>query len=201
MAQKSCKPASRTEPPWGTYDIPSDRKSTYSQAFLGVNIPITNRAKPIIPVSQHPWTSEAKFSTKSTTQDAYQNMGGGPQASFKPKLVFQPTAPLQPYTTTNRAQFVPHDTQSARRLPFVPARRDVDGSKFDTTSTQQDAYKSHVTTGYRPRRPIYPVQRVSTPTTFENTSTSRASYTQHVLTPYAAAKKPPGAMGSDGMMA
>ncbi len=181
--------------------MPAQNRSTYNTSFLGGAMTAANRAIPIIPQSQHSWTPVgSKFESRSTMQDAYQSLGGGPQPSFKPKLEFVPTPALQPYSTTSRAQFTKHDNAVAKRRPFVPTRREADTSKFDTTSTQQDSYKPHVGTGYRPRESIYPVQRATTPTPFDTTSTSRASYVAFPTAPYSPAKGPPakGAPWGDG---
>ena len=206
MVRRSCKPPPSLEAPWGTHDGLSAAKSCAALSYVAIAPSAENRAQPIIPKAQMVYPrgpgDEAKFVARSTMQDAYQTLSEyKPMPSYKPKLVFVSTPALQPYSTTSRAAYLPHNNSEAKRAPFIPARREVDGSKFETTSTAQDSYQRFVGPGYRPRQPILPQQRVSTPTTFDHTSTSRASYTRLTPVPYKKASKPKEAMGTDGIMA
>lgn len=197
--RESCKPQKTTAPPWGVWDLPG-HTTTYAATYAMPGN--RNPAVPIRPKEQHPWMSQAKFDTRSTAQDAFQHMSGGgstKRESCKPIREYEPIEWPQKITTTNQAMFIPYYAP-AKREPFRPKLKEVDGSSFDTRSTAQDSFlpfPDH----YRPRAPIYPAEKPYVMTKFENTSTSRAAYISHPVQPYMAAKKPPPSMGQDGIMA
>jgi len=196
MAQASCKPPTSTKPPWGGFEdyISQDYSSTYASAYITMGRPA--QAKPIRPQAQHPWTSDAPFDTRSTAQDAFMDLHGGPRQSCKPKAEYAPVAWNITPTTTNQTSFMPY-YGVPKREAFRPARKPVDGSTFDTRSTQQDSYAA-VPMSYRPRKPIYPVEQKREDSTFNHTSTSRDSYPAHLVRPYVPALKPAPSM-TDGM--
>ena len=194
----SCRPPRSTVPPFGTWDnLPAANQTTYGTAFMKYDlIPVTA----IRPKEQHPWKTVAKFDTRSTAQDAFQDMGANVmRESYKPIREYEPVAWPQKLITTNQAMFVGNHG-FVKRKPFRPKLRDIDHSKFDTRSTQQESFLPIPET-YRPRPPIRPASLPYEYTKFENTSTSRAAFIAHPVSPYVAAKKPPPSMGQDGVMA
>ena len=173
-------------------------QTTYSSAYLGAG---DHRPPvPIRPKEQHPWTSTAKFNTRSTAQDSFAGIGSPPRDSCKPIREYEPINwPSKP-VTTNKAMFIPHYGLEAKRSPFRPKAREVDGSKFETRSTAQDSFLNFPAS-YKPRGCIYPSERPYEYSKFDHTSTSRAAFIAHPTMPYVAAKKPVPSMGADGMMA
>lgn len=196
----SCKPPPSTEAPWGSFQGLGDTySSTYTAAYGATAGMSPQRVQPIRPKLQHPWTSEAKFDTRSTAQDAFQGLGGGPRQSCKPIREYSPERWSMPLTTTAQQSFIPY-YGSTRVAPFRPKPSERDTSPFDTRSTAQDAYIA-IPSNYQRRFPIYPTERRPEPSKFDCTSTSRAAYIAHNVMPYVAAKKPQGSMGGDGVMA
>lgn len=196
--RESCKPKRTTEAPWGVWDLPA-HTTTYASAYMQ---PGPMGANPAIrPQAQHPWTTEAKFNTRSTAQDSFQFNQASPskRESCKPIREYEPMEWPQRITTTNQAMFIPYYAP-AKREPFRPKRKEVDGSRFDTRSTAQDSF-APFPDNYRPRAPIYPAEKPYVMEPFACTSTSRAAYVPHSVQPYIAAKKPPPSMGQDGIMA
>ena len=195
----SCKPPQTTEAPWAVLNPGSISSplTTYASAY---NSPvICAPPTPIRPKEQHPWKTAAKFDTRSTSQDAYHGTGGGPRSSCKPQREYEPVNwPSKP-VTTNNAMFIPHYGLAAKREPFRPKLKEVDGSKFETRSTQQDSYQS--VPGHTPRGSIYPKEKPYEYTKFDHTSTSRAAYISHKVSPFVPPKKPKASMGNDGIMA
>lgn len=126
--------------------------------------------------------------------------GGGPRQSCKPIREYEPINwPSKP-VTTNKAMFIPHYGLEAKRSPFRPKPKEVDGSSFDTRSTQQDSFLPFPK-NYAPRTSIYPAEKPYEYAPFEHTSTSRSAYVAHMVAPFVAAKKPPPQMGADGVLA
>jgi hypothetical protein len=197
----SCKPPQSSAPPFGVWEnLPAQvgHQTTYGAAYMHFNI--TDPAVAIRPKEQHPWTSDAKFDTRSTAQDAFQGFSGsGARQSYKPLREYEPIAWPQKITTTNQAMFIPFYAP-AKREPFRPKLRERDTSRFDTRSTAQDSYLP-IPSSYRPRPSIYPVERPYEAAKFDYTSTSRAAYIPHPVQPDVAAKKPKPSMGADGTMA
>ena len=194
--RESCKPAPSTNAPWASFDgyAKDNYSSTYASAYIQMGVP--KQAQAIRPKAQHPWTSDAKFDTRSTAQDAFLDMKGKPRESCKPIREYEPIQWSAALTTTAGASYIPY-YKPVRREPFRPARREVDGSKFDTRSTSQDSYNPFPS-GYRPVRPIYPKEPPREDTKFENTTTSRSSYVAHSVQPYVPAAKPKPTMGALG---
>ena len=172
-------------------------QTTYSSAYLGAG---DHRPPvPIRPKEQHPWTSTAKFNTRSTAQDSFAGIGSPPRDSCKPIREYEPINwPSKP-VTTNKAMFIPHYGLEAKRSPFRPKAKEVDGSKFETRSTQQDSYQA--VPGHTPRGSIYPKEKPYEYMKFDHTSTSRAAYISHKVSPFVPPKKPKASMGNDGIMA
>jgi len=185
----TCKPPANTEAPWGSFDVPMTNTSTYSAAFSLSHTPAP--AKLIKPKSSQ-FELGVPFQGRSTAQDAFQGINGGPRQSCKPKNVFASVPWQQPLTTTSSAAFVSFG--AAKREPIRPTNnRGVEkGTKFDTRSTMQDAYAAHLT--HRPSKPFIPKEAERFHERFDHTSTSRAAYVAHLVQPYVPAKKPKGSM-------
>ena len=150
----------------------------------------------IRPKEQHPWKSVAKFDTRSTAQDAFVNMGAyAVRESYKPLREYEPEQWPQKIITTNQAMFVP-TYGIAKRKAIRPKLPEIDHSRFDTKSTQQDSFLP-IPVNYKPRAPILPPTLPYEYTKFEDTSTSRAAFIAHPIIPYVPAKKPQPTMGSD----
>lgn len=85
-----------------------------------------------------------------------------------------------------------------RTAPFRPKLAERDQSRFETRSTQQDAFMPFPDS-VRPPMPFIPKEADRTNTRFDHTSTSRAAYIEHPYIPYLKAKKPTAAMAGNGM--
>lgn len=196
--RESCKPKRTTEAPWGVWDMPV-ATTTYAAAYMKPGPKANN--PPIRPKEQHPWTTQAPFDTRSTAQEAFQyhKQATSMRESCKPIREYEPMEWPQRITTTNQAMYIPYYAP-AKREPFRPKRREVDGSRFDTRSTAQDSF-NRPPSSYRPRAPMYPPEKPYVMEPFNCTSTSRAAYISHPVQPYVAAKKPQPTMGADGILA
>ena len=102
--------------------------------------------------------------------------------------------------TTNTAMYIPHYGLEAKRSPFRPKLREMDGARFETRSTQQDSFLPWPSQ-YQARRPIYPAEKPYEYQKFDHQSTSRSAYVAHDVKPFVAAKKPPPQMAGDGGLA
>ena len=190
MAQPSCKPKSSTEAPWGSFDVPQTLTSTYASAYIDAGM--CRPREKIIPKPAHEWGHDLKFEGRSTAQDAYTNHNSymmRPSCKPEPKVVATPW--MTPLTTTAGSHFTAY-SGTARTVPFRPKASTVDLEvKFETRSTQQDAYPAM---GYvRPPKPFLPKEQPRDNLPFEHTSTSRAAYIPHEVMPYVKARKPSGA--------
>jgi len=183
----SCKPKQSATPPFAQWQGVSDYQSTYRAQFIAA--PGHEPVKPIRPQAQHPWTSQAKFDTHSTAQDAYREpMFCEARVSCKPDYKFLPTSWPVTIQTTNQAMFIPI-YEGAKRQPFLPHRDRPQPERFTHRSTTQEAYLPFPD-GYKPRKQIKPAEPVKEKTMFDHTSTSRASYPRHPTTRFVPAKKP-----------
>jgi len=196
----TCRPPRTTEAPWAVYVPPPGGmgpQTTYASSFtMAIR---AAPAKPIRPEVQHPWTSPAKFDTRSTSQDAYQGLyGGGMRISCKPIREYEPVPWQNQPLTTNKAMYVPY-LNHQKREPFRPKQKAVSDSKFDTRSTQQDSFLPF-DKSYRPRPALYPPEKAQEHFKFEHTSTMRSAYVQHITPSYVAAKGPPACMANDGTL-
>ena len=200
MVRESCAPPRSTDAPWAVAPAGSLPSTVPTTTYASTYAPplVLVRAQPIRKNAQHDWTSGSKFEHRSTAQESFQGFqAGGMRPSCKPHREWEPTVwPSKP-STTNSAMFIPHYGQP-KRVPFRPVRKEVDGSKFDTKSTQQESFQGH---HQKPRASIYPVEKPYEYQTFDHTSTSRAAFVEHYVPPFVAAQKPKPSMGADGMMA
>ena len=193
--RESCKPKPKTTAPWAVMDEsgPYSPVTTYGSAYvkpIGWVPP-----SPIRPSPQHPWSNNAKFDTRSTSQDSFTGMYAQPVQSFKPHREYDGGTPWPNKPATTNMGAIPH-YGVAKRDPHRPAPKPIDGSKFDTRSTNQDAFCAWPS-NYRPRPAIYPNQQKYEYIKFDHTSTARAAYVAHQVQPYVPAEKPKPTLGAD----
>lgn len=186
MVRDSCKPPPKTEAPWGSFDVPQTQTSTASAAYITYGPP--KMREPVRPTGNHVMGQPTRFEGRSTAQDAYANHGTYMmRTSCKPANDWKTVDWMQPLSTTARAHFV--DYQNIQRVqPFRPKREPPPDTKFDTRSTQQDAFPNrNIFT--KPPEPFRPKEQERVDVKFDHTSTSRAAYVQHQVKPYVPAKK------------
>ena len=193
----ACAPPKTTTAPWGSFDVASTNQSTYMAAY--VNYPHYRPVANIRPRPQHDW-STAKFEGSSTTADSYRSyMQPPPPKSCKPVQDYTAEKWHSALTTTHRSHFVQFPGYE-RQSPFKPARKPTDPSKFDTRSTQQDAYPAFNLAFYAKREPIYPKEAPREDYKFDHVSTYDSAYVKYAVSPYRPAPKPRPTMGTDGGM-
>lgn len=188
--QQSCKPTPKTEAPWASAsDAAMPFGSSTHQAQFVWFPSAYRQAAAIKPKSQHDWSvPNEEYAPRSTSQDSFMDLGGGPRESLAPKREFKAEPWGITLCSTSQAQFIPH-YGIVKREAIRPKRAALDTSPFDTRSTAQDAYMPFPSS-YKPRAPIYPMEAVREAATFDHTSTSRAAYVHHYTAPYVPAKKP-----------
>jgi len=195
MAQMSFKPKPKTEPPWGSFDVPTTQTSTYNAAFVSFGPP-RQREKIVPKPLWEAGKDNTRFDARSTAQDAFIGHGGGPRISCKPANNWETTAWMQPLSTTAGSHFIPY-YGAVKREAIRPVPKERDASRFDTRSTAQDAYPAFAS-NVRPPKPFYPKEQDRVDMPFDHTSTSRAAFISHPVAPFVAAKKPKGAMDASG---
>ena len=187
----SCKPAPKTDAPWGSFNVPSQQQSTASAAFVNFGPP--RMREPVKPTNNDVISLHSRFEGRSTAQDAFTSQGTiMMRESCKPANEWQTVNWMQPLSTTAGSHFVNyHNVQKAQ--PFKPKREPPPPTRFDTRSTQQDAFPSR-SFAYVPPKPFYPKEQARQDVPFDHTSTSRAAYIPHKVQKYVPAKKPQPSM-------
>lgn len=158
--------------PWEPLPQPADHTSTYSSAYQAWPLPPRQKAKK--PKDERPM-SAARFDTRSTMQDSFQNWSGINQRSVscRPTSAYQANSWMQPISTTHREAF--QSWSVPKRTPFRPAQaRDAPSGGPTGRSTQQDSFQPFAS--FVRTQSAQPKEKRLDEFPFEGTTTSRTSY-------------------------
>jgi len=164
--------ARREMTPWEPLPQQSDHSSTYSSHFQAWPLPPRNRSQK--PQDERPM-SAARFETRSTMQDSFQNWSGRNTRaiSCRPTSAYESKDWMQPLSTTSREAF--QSWGVPKRTAFRP-RSEREAPEFTPTgrSTSQDSYQPFMS--FVRTKSAAPVEKPLDVTTFDGTTTSRSSY-------------------------
>lgn len=132
--------------------------------------------------------SAARFDTRSTMQDSFQNWSGVHfSKSMRPQSAYEPKQWMQPISTTHREAF--QQWAAPKRQAFKPAQtREAAPDAPTGRSTMQDSYLP--ISRFVPTKSAQPVERALEYTPFDGTTTSRQAYQPWPLPPRHGRKKP-----------
>jgi hypothetical protein len=195
--RESCAPPRTTEAPYPKGDT-SLQMSTYTSSYGSLKA-WHAPPKPFRQIPQHSWgASDAKFTYKSTSQEAFQGLqGAGRRSSCAPPREYAPMKfDVRPMTTNE--QMFQHHFSVQKRESFRPKRPEVEKTKFETRSTAQDAFPAHY--GFVAAKPIYPAEKPRELVPLQTETTSRSFFIAHKVTPFRQHAGPKTALGKEGSL-
>jgi len=119
--------------------------------------------------------SAARFDTRSTMQDSFQNWAGRNvrAVSCRPTSAYESKNWMQPISTTHREAF--QSWSMPKRTAFRPRQERAPPEPTPTgRSTMQDSFQPFLT--FVRTQSAAPVEKTIEPTVFDGTTTSRSSY-------------------------